>query len=318
MARHNVLITSASGNIGKELVPLLLSSNLDLKLVLPTTNAQKLLSSVPAAASNQDVAVEEGNVQDPVWVQSLLHTHSIDTVFLNLAGVDELFTTCNFFASMVQSGSVKHLVYLSGCGDYLSTTGVKKLMQACTAGHCLVKSLIEQKIVYGDLPFTSTILGPTLFFTNDLRSKQAMLEASVFGEPLANVSRVHPADIALAVQNCILDQGRRWNLQKIMIGSKHCYTGGETAALWSRALQRDIVMTDDMGAFEANIAMKMGGSVDARAWGRDLRSMYEYFAVYDFAMTGEDYDLQVELLGREPADYEQWVARTGSEWIAIG
>ncbi|KAK5122833.1 hypothetical protein LTR85_003748 [Meristemomyces frigidus] len=319
MAPRSVIITSASGNIGKELIPLLIRSALDIKIILPTTNAEKLRSTIPAAASASEVAIEEGSIQDTAWLLSLLHKHSVDTVFLCLTGTDELFTTCNSLAVIARAGCVQHLIYLSGCGNYTSPGDVKTLLGSCISAHVLVKFVVEQKLLHGeDLPFTRTILGPSLFFTNDLRSKHEMLQSGLSDEPLgeAGVSRVHPGDIALAVQNCILDHGRRWNMQKVMVGSKHSYTGAEIAALWSKALGKEVRMTRDMDAFEGKVAAMMGGGVSAKAWSTDLRCMYEYFGKYEFGMTSEDYDKQVEVLGREPADYEEWVLETGKSWTA--
>ena len=41
---------------------------------------------------------------------------SVDTVFINVGGVDEFFVTFNLFDACRRSASIKHLVYLSGCG----------------------------------------------------------------------------------------------------------------------------------------------------------------------------------------------------------
>ena len=49
-------------------------------------------------------------------------------------------------------------------------------------------------------------------------------------------------------------------------------------------------------------------------WGRDLRLMYETFAKKGFGMGEEEYQVQVELLGREPEDYAAWVKKEGESW----
>lgn len=43
----NVFITSALGNIGTELVPLLIESHAVKKLILPTSNVARLQASIP-------------------------------------------------------------------------------------------------------------------------------------------------------------------------------------------------------------------------------------------------------------------------------
>ncbi len=102
-------------------------------------------------------------------------------------------------------------------------------------GHVLVKTAVEQMLrgcpVWNDEGGggggrTFTILGPTLFFGNDLRGKGGMMgPGGVYGEPVGTkgVSRVDVKDIALAVVK-VAEEPERWSGRKIMIGSKQLYT----------------------------------------------------------------------------------------------
>lgn len=316
MAPQNVLITAAGGHIGQELVPLLLQDSY-LKLILPTTNEAHLRSSLPD--DNNKIVVEEGNISDPKWFQSILTSHQVDTVFLCLTGTDELFTTMNALNSIARSGTVKYLIYLSGCAEFVSPEGIVNLMQVCDAAHVIVKALIELKLKYGNYPFTWTILGPTLFFINDLRSKRNLLTRGLFDKPLGEmgVSRVAPSDIALATRNAIFDQGERFGSRKIMIGSRHAYTGAEITSLWSEALGRDITMTaptdEGLSQLEDHMGAHMPGS-DAKAWARDLSLMYKMFSKGRFGMSDEQYAEQVQLLGKEAENYSEWVRKTAACW----
>jgi uncharacterized protein YbjT (DUF2867 family) len=321
MAPQNVLITAAGGHIGKELIPLLINKVTGLKLVLPTSNADRLRSSLDSGLSgNPNICIEQGSIQDPRWFQQLLQSHAVDTIFLCLTGADELFTTMNIFDCIVRAGTVKHVVYLSACADMVSQEGIALVMKSCTAAHVLVKTTIEQKLAYGNFPFSWTILGPSLFFINDLRSKTSLMEKGWFDEPLGEkgVSRVCPSDIALAARNSIFDQGARFGGRKIMIGSKRMYKGSEVAALWSDALGKKIEMQgsgmEDLDQFEAHFSAKLGGVPVGNAWGRDLRLMYELFAKVGFGMTEDQYHEQVELLGKEAEDYEGWVRKVAGSW----
>ncbi|KAF2717053.1 NAD(P)-binding protein [Polychaeton citri CBS 116435] len=311
-----ILITAASGHIGTELVSLLHESAPKLNLILPTTNASRLKSSFSdSLASDSHIKVVEGNLQDPNWFQDVLVMNKVDTVFFCLTGSEELFTTMNCIDSMIRSKTVKRLIYLSACGDFTSPQALSALMQKCTAAHVLVKSTIEYKLQQGNLPFQWTILGPTLFFINDLRSKQSMLEHGLFDEPLGEngVSRVAPADIALAVRNLALAESDHWHGKKVMVGSKKAFTGAEISDVWSKALGRKIEIfgtsEQDMDNFEASFSAHANS-----AWGRDLRLMYESFKQMEFGMTDEEYDLQVELLGKEAEDYAAWVNKTAQSW----
>ena len=315
---HTVLVTAGGGHIGQKLVPKLLSSN-NIKVVLPTSNASRLQSGLPSSATPSNAAVEEGSIANPQWIQDIITKHNVDVVFLCLTGTDELMTTLNFLDAMQRAGTVKQLVYLSACGDMLD---FKSAMQACSAAHALVKTTLEQKLAYGRFEWKTTILGPTLFYDNDFRSKKSMLEHGLFDEPLGEigVSRVSTSDIALAAHNAILNP-EKWSAQppkKIMIGSLQKFTGSEIASLWSEAIGKEVKMwpTDDQGLLqlETEFVKKLQGSGRGWEWARDLRLMYEMFIKLGFGMSEEEYAVQVELLGKEAEDYVAWVKETGRKW----
>ena len=306
--KHKILITAPGGNIGTELIPKLLT-NPNYHLILPTSNSARLQSKLP---STTNVSIEEGSIQDPNWIESLLRTHSVDIVFLCLTGTDELLTSLNFFNAMERAGTVKYLLYLSACGDMASPEGVEWIMKANSSEHVIVKTTLEQKLRYSGYPWQTTVLGPTLFFSNDLRSKKHMLEEGLFDEPVGKngVSRVATSDIALAIHNLIATFPK-YAGKKIQIGSLRMYTGAEVARLWSEAIGREVRMEVVGDEFEREFTRKIGGNA---AWGRDLRLMYETFAAHKFGMSEEEYELQVEILGKEAEDYEAWVKKVGVSW----
>lgn len=311
-----ILVTAAGGNIGSLLVPLLTEKK--IKLVLPTSNAARLEATLPSAPN---VTIEEGSIKDPRWTEDIIKKHKIDTVFLCLTSPDELIVTLNFFDAAKRAGTVKHLVYVSACGDFVSENGLQTLMKQQSAMHVVVKATIEQKLKYGNFPWTTTVLGPTLFFTNDLRTKDAMLADGLFNQPLgkAGLSRVSVPDIALAACNTLL-YPNKWAGKKIMLGSRRLFTGPEIAALWSQVLRRKIVLEEDRGRWEDALSeVKENdfgmGAVMSKAWGRDLRLMLDAFGEYGFGMSGEEHELQIEVLEKQPDDYAQWVKEIGSQWL---
>lgn len=314
-SQPTVLITAAGGNISSVLVPMLVQQK--VQLVLPTSNAARLQASLKTEAN---VSIEEGSIKDPQWIKTILKQYRVDTVFLCLTSHDELIVALNFFDAMKRAGSVKHLVYVSACGDFVTETGVRNLMQTQSAMHVVVKAAIEQKLKYGNFPWTTTVLGPTLFFTNDLRSKDSMLTRDFFDEPLgkAGVSRISVPDIALAARETLLHPAK-WAGKKIMLGSLRRFTGAESAALWSKALDRQIRMEEETEHYEvAYPSWKREAfgldAVMSKAWERDLRLMYEAFGKHGFGMSEEEHELQVEVLGKLPDDYAQWVHEKGSQW----
>ena len=100
-----VLITAAAGHIGTRLVPLLLE--IDTKVVLPTSNAERLQSSLPSTATDKNAAVEQGSINDPKWVQEVMERHCVTAVVLVLTGMDELFVTLNLIDVSIFVGSIR-------------------------------------------------------------------------------------------------------------------------------------------------------------------------------------------------------------------
>jgi nucleoside-diphosphate-sugar epimerase len=102
---QKILITASSGNIGAQLIPKLLATNA-VHLVLVTSSAEKLSSF----AKSDAVTIVEGPLSDPQWVETQLKVHKIDTFFLCLFGIDEIFTVFNFLNALQRSPNVKHVV----------------------------------------------------------------------------------------------------------------------------------------------------------------------------------------------------------------
>ncbi|PSN73154.1 NAD(P)-binding protein [Corynespora cassiicola Philippines] len=315
------LLTAGGGNIGKRLVPLLLSQPSRPTVILPTSNAAGLTSKLPSTLDKSRLHIVEGSIQDPGFVQQTVKTHNVTAVFLCLTGEDELFTTFNLLDVIKQSGTVKHLVYLSACGDFSPEAIQRGALKGIGAGHVAVKFLVEAKLWHGLLPrdqdggFSYTILGPSLFFDNDLRFKQGLLEHGVYGQPMGSkgVSLVDPADIALAAAKALEDDGRRWGGRKIMIGSLQTYTNQEAAKFWAGALGKEVTprLSDKAGLDELEVVFAQHANP---AWGRDLRIMFEMFEADAFGMSEAEYKDQVELLGKEPERYEKFVEATAKQW----
>lgn len=206
---QTILVTSTIGHIGLELTPLLLKGN--AKLVFATSNDSRLQSTFPALPKSRNATIEEGSIKHPQWVEAIIKKHAVTAVSITITGGDELLLTLNFFDAMKRAGGIKHLIMISGAGSYVEQADVAMLTRVCSAEHVLVKATLEQKLAYAGFPWTTTILGPTLFFTNDLRSKPSMIKDKFFDESLSEkvgCSRVSTADIALAARNAFLDPSK--------------------------------------------------------------------------------------------------------------
>ncbi|KAL9129305.1 MAG: hypothetical protein Q9217_002216 [Psora testacea] len=325
----NVFATGASGTIGKELVPLLMQSTVINRLILPTSNASKLTAAVP---NSDKVTIQEGSIQDPQWVERQLIEHKVDTVFLCMGGTDELYTTMNFFSSMKRSGCVKHLVWISAGGDYLSPEFGQKLLQNCLCGHVIVKIIIEQVLQAtrgpADGGFSWTIIGPTLFMENDEKVKDVIMGAGFYPDPVGNtgISRVAAKDIALGATKAIEDQGKVWGGKKVMIGTKKLYVEDDVSKLWGDVLGKPIIVQKPTKEGLEELENQARQVMDP-TWGRDIRlvsrvrgvPMFDLFEEKlfngkGFSLSDDEYEDQKRLLGREPIGYEEWVERHAAEW----
>lgn len=317
MSPKSILITSASGNIGRELIPLLLSTTKDTTLVLPTSSATRLSASFPRGTDTTRLAIEEGAVSDPTWLESTCKSHAVDTVFLNLGGQDELFTTLGALDAFSRAG-VKHVIYLSCAGEFTSPQGVAAMLREWGSASVAVKVAVEQRLWYAEHSFKWTVVGPTLFFENDVRTKDLLLNEGFMPEPLGErgVSRVSCSDVARAVAKIVEDGGEKLGKRKVNVGSLRRYTGRETEELWSEALGREVKMQkgDRAGlqAYEDHWAQVIPGTA-GRAVGRDLDMMCRGWVKNGYGPSEDEYRLLRAVLGKEADDYGTWVAETGKQ-----
>jgi hypothetical protein len=67
----------------------------------------------------------------------------VGIVFLNLWRLDELFTVFNSLNAIQRTPSIKHVVYLSACGDFL---GDPEHSMGWMAAHTKIKPPVERAL----------------------------------------------------------------------------------------------------------------------------------------------------------------------------
>lgn len=317
---RTVLITGGTGCIGSRVLLELLK--LPVRLILPTRHFDNLQKGLPSDISQKRVIIEEGHISEPIWVEGLLTKYNVEAVFLYVSGPNELLVTLNFLNAMRRAGTVKYLIYVSLCGDFISPDGISHLMENCSASNILIKSTIEQKLSYRHFPWTTTVLGPSFLFGIDERSRHNLIHHGFFDEPFGSigVSRASVNDVAVLARH-IFDHPEKYSGQKIMIGSLHRYTDEEICRLWSNALRKTVQMRGnddgDLQEFEhhyAGVLMRSGMYKQSKGAPRELRLEYELIAKIGLGMTEEQYEAQVNALGRDPEDYETWIVETSEKW----
>lgn len=182
----------------------------------------------------------------------------------------------------------------------------------------VVKVAIEQRLWYAGYPFKWSVVGPTLFFENDVRTPELLVKEGIMPEPLGElgVSRVSVADVARVVAKCVEDGGERLGRRKVNVGSLRRYTGRETEELWTRALGREVRMhkgnEEGLLAYEDSWTKIIPGTA-GRAVGRDLNMMCRGWVENGFGPSEDEYRMLRAVLGKDADDYAEWVAETGKK-----
>jgi uncharacterized protein YbjT (DUF2867 family) len=174
-----ILVTGATGNIGRELVLAL------------RERAQSVRALVRGdrPASLRGVSVVEGDLDDPPSLLPALE--GVESVFL-LPGYRDM----TGLLAVIRDAGVERVVQLSGVSAGSGDRG-----NAISA--YMIRS--EEAVYDAGLPWT--ILRPVAFMSNALRWRPKLAAGDVLRLPFASVrtAAVHPADIAAVAAECLLD-----------------------------------------------------------------------------------------------------------------
>jgi uncharacterized protein YbjT (DUF2867 family) len=285
-----ILVIGGTGTLGSQVVRELLARQANVRVLTRSTDKAR---NLPVGA--QGVV---GDLLNPDTVRSVFQ--GADSVFLlNAVSPTEAHEGLMALNGMRISG-VKRVVYLS----------VHNVDQAPHLPHFGAKLPIETAIKSSGISYT--ILRPNNFYQNDLMFKDALLQQSVYPQPIGNkgLSRVDVRDIAEAAAVALTTdgfEGETYNL----VGSD-AYTGRTTAEAWSRALGKSIAYAgDDLDAWERQTLQLMP------AWlVFDFRLMYAYFQAQGLRATPADIERQNELLGHAPRSFESFTKETAKMWQA--
>jgi uncharacterized protein YbjT (DUF2867 family) len=286
-----ILVTGGTGTIGSQVVRELASRK--AKVIVLSRDGNRT-STHPAS-----VKIVEGNLGRPETVQSVFE--KVDAVFLLNAmspteSIEGLMAVCG-----MRLAGVKRLVYIS----------VQDADKAAWLPHFGAKVGVEEAIRRSGIPFT--ILRPNHFFQNDYWSRDAMLGAKVYPQPIgdAGLSRVDVRDIAEMAAIALLSPdhaGKTYNV----VGPTPL-TGTSTAAAWSEALGRPIGYGgDDLDAWEARVR---GSMPDWLIF--ELRLMYQHFQESGLLGTAEDLETVTRVLGHPPRSFSAFTKETAKVWTAM-
>lgn len=286
-----ILVTGATGRIGRQVVQQLVTRGADVRVL--TRDPAK--ADFPAG-----VDVAKGDLLDIDALRAAFK--DVRTLFLLNAVAGDEFTQALIALNIARESGVDRVVYLS----------VIHADRFVNVPHFAVKSGAERMIQ--EMGFSATILRPAYFIDNDLMIQDVILKHGVYPMPIGGkgVAMVDARDIAevAAIELVRRDQasGKLPNEIINMVGPD-TLTGVDVAGIWSQALGRPIVYGgDDPSGFEQNLATFM-----PRWMAYEMRLMADRYVSDGMVPEAGDVERLTRLLGRPLHGYSDFAAQVAAE-----
>ena len=283
-----ILVTGATGNIGRQVVEHLVKRGADVRALVRDPSKAEF----PAG-----VSVVQGDFLD---VDSLRTAMSgVSTLFLLNAVVPDEFTQALIALNVARSAGIERIVYLSviHADLYVNVPHF--------AGKFGVERMIEQ------MGFKATILRPAYFIQNDLTVKDVITGYGAYPMPIGpkGLAMIDVRDIAEIAALELLRREQAAEplaLDRINLVGPQTLTGTDIAAIWSDVLARPIHYDgDNTEGFEQNLKQFMP------AWmAYDMRLMGERFIADGMLPEAGDVERLTKLLGRPLRSYSAFAAET--------
>ncbi|CAN7482281.1 NmrA/HSCARG family protein [Acidovorax sp. LjRoot66] len=280
-----ILITGATGNVGRQVVNQLVNRGAELRALV----RDPARANLPAG-----VQTVQGDLLD---VDALRRAfEGVSTLFLLNAVVPDEFTQALLALNLAREAGIKRVVYLSVIHSdrYLNVPHF--------AGKFGVERMLEQ------MGFGATILRPAYFMDNDHSIKDVVRNYGVYPMPIGSkgLAMVDVRDIAEVAAIELLRRERAsepLTLARINLVGPDTLTGEAVAALWSAALGRPVAYGgDDTAGFETNLRNAM-----PHWMAYDMRLMAERFLTDGMVPEAGDVERLVQLLGRPLHSYRDFV-----------
>ena len=276
-----ILVTGATGTVGKEVVAHLAHKNVDVRAFVRDE----------AKANFADgVKVSKGDLLDVDSVRSALK--GVSTLFLLNAVTPDEFTQALITLNLAREAGLERLVYFS----------VIHSDRYVNVPHFAGKHAVERMIEA--MGFNATILRPAYFINNDLSIKDVVLGHGVYPMPIGDKG-LAMADVRDIAEVAALELVRREQastplpLDTLDVVGPDSLTGPAIAETWSNTLGRPVTYVGgDTAAFEQSMRQF------APAWmAYDMRMMAERFQSDGMQARSGDVERLTTLLGRPLRSY---------------
>jgi len=260
-------------------------------LVRVLSHSSDKLKKLPTAVEGYRADLDDPDTLLPAF-------NGIDSVFLlNSVGPNETAEGVNA-VSAAKAAKVKKIVYLS----------VAMPAGSATIPHFRSKLPVEKAIQESGIAYT--ILRPNNFFQNDLWLKAAIMQYSVYPQPLGTkgLNRVDVRDIADCAINALTKSGHEG--RTVEVHGPDTLTGDGIARIYSKYLGREVRYSgDDIEAWAEKSKGAMPEFLIA-----DMRIMYRFFQDNGMIASKDDLEKTEKLLGKKLRTFDDFVKEITLEW----
>jgi uncharacterized protein YbjT (DUF2867 family) len=282
-----ILVTGATGNVGRQVVQQLIDRGADVRALVRNPDTANLPASVQTV---------QGDLLDPDSLRNALE--GVSTLFLLNAVVADEFTQALVALNLAREAGIERIVYLSVIHSDLYSNVPH------FAGKYGVERMIEQ------MDLNATILRPAYFMDNEVTIKDVVFGYGVYPMPIGSkgLAMIDARDIGEIAALELLRRERAAGplpLEKINLVGPDTLTGADAAGIWSDVLGREIAYGgDDAKRFEENLRQFMP------SWmAYDMRLMSEQFLSKGMIPEPGDVERLTSLLGRPLRTYRDFVSQ---------
>ncbi|MBK1820992.1 SDR family oxidoreductase [Burkholderia orbicola] len=281
-----ILVTGATGRIGRQLVRQLVDRGADVRVLV----RDPAKADFPAA-----VTVAQGDMLD---VDALRAAFSgVRTLFLLNGVAGDEFTQALIALNLAREAGIERVVYLS----------VLHADRFVNVPHFAVKFGAERMIE--QMGFSATILRPAYFMDNDATVKDVIVGHGVYPMPIGGkgIAMVDARDIAeVAALELIRrhDAPGKLPVETLNLVGPDTLTGPQLASIWSDTLGRPVAYGgDDPTPLEDNFATFM-----PKWMAYEMRLMAERFVSDGMVPEAGDVERLTAILDRPLRTYRDFVA----------
>ena len=282
------LVIGGTGMVGSMVVAGLLKQGVNVRVM---SHSPDKLKKLPTGAEGYRADLDEPDTLTAAF-------EGIDSVFLlNTVGPNETDEGLSA-VSAAKAAKVKKIVYMS----------VSMPARSETIPHFRSKLPVEKAVRESGLAYT--ILRPNNFFQNDLWLKDAIMQYSVYPQPIGGkgMNRVDVRDIADCAINALMKSGHEG--QTYEVHGPDTLTGEGVAGTYTKHLGREVRYSgDNIDAWAEKSKGMMPEFLIA-----DFRIMYQFFQDNGMIASKDDLEKTQKLLGHKPRTFDDFVKEISMEW----